>query len=400
MTRLAARFEPVFSEIAAGAIDRETGRVLPTEAMAALARAGFGAVRVPERHGGAGASLAELIELVMALGAADSNVAQAFRGHLLFAERLLVAAPRDRDTWLGRIAAGELVGNAQSERTAGTGISTTVTPDASGDDSGDLAWTLHGDKFYTTGTLYADWTWTLATDGEQSYGVLVDTRAPGVTVTDDWDGFGQRLTGSGSARFDQVRVPAGQVFPSADDTVLDKVDTRVFQHLYLLATLAGIGRAALRDATAFVQARTRVYGVAGKSEPRHDAAVQIVVGNIASLVYSAEALVRDVTRQLEAVRADAATVSGADPARTAVLVDDYAAVQVAQFSAQQIVIRNVLEATNQLFEVGGASALSTGRALDRHWRNARAIASHNPAILRQQAVGDFVLNGTLPANPS
>jgi hypothetical protein len=42
----------------------------------------------------------------------------------------------------------------------------------------------------------------------------------------------------------------------------------------------------------------------------------------------------------------------------------------------------VLAETTELFEVGGASAVGTGHALDRHWRNVRTIASHNPAIQR------------------
>jgi hypothetical protein len=31
-----------------------------------------------------------------------------------------------------------------------------------------------------------------------------------------------------------------------------------------------------------------------------------------------------------------------------------------------------------------------------NWRNARTIASHNPAIFRQAAIGDYLLNGTEP----
>ena len=34
--------------------------------------------------------------------------------------------------------------------------------------------------------------------------------------------------------------------------------------------------------------------------------------------------------------------------------------------------------------------------LDRHWRNARTLASHNPVIYRDRIVGDYVLNGTSP----
>ena len=49
-----------------------------------------------------------------------------------------------------------------------------------------------------------------------------------------------------------------------------------------------------------------------------------------------------------------------------------------------------------LFEVGGASATQEARALDRHWRNARTVASHNPAIARERLLGDHFLNGVNP----
>jgi alkylation response protein AidB-like acyl-CoA dehydrogenase len=74
----------------------------------------------------------------------------------------------------------------------------------------------------------------------------------------------------------------------------------------------------------------------------------------------------------------------------------YAETDVKAFQAQQIVINLVLEATTLLFEVGGASATSETRRLDRYWRNARTLASHNPAIYRERAIGDYHLNGTAP----
>lgn len=62
--------------------------------------------------------------------------------------------------------------------------------------------------------------------------------------------------------------------------------------------------------------------------------------------------------------------------------------------AQATIIPAVLDATTQLFEVGGASVTSEKLRLDRHWRNARVISVHNPLIYKLQSVGDHVLNGT------
>ena len=44
----------------------------------------------------------------------------------------------------------------------------------------------------------------------------------------------------------------------------------------------------------------------------------------------------------------------------------------------------------------GTSAARQGANFDRHWRNARTIASHNPRIYHDRIVGDFAVNGTIP----
>ncbi|WP_208537931.1 acyl-CoA dehydrogenase family protein, partial [Pseudomonas aeruginosa] len=77
---LAQRFRPIFARIAEGAVERERQRELPHEAIAWLKQAGFGAVRVPREHGGAGASLPQLVQLLIELAEADSNITQALRG--------------------------------------------------------------------------------------------------------------------------------------------------------------------------------------------------------------------------------------------------------------------------------------------------------------------------------
>lgn len=65
-----------------------------------------------------------------------------------------------------------------------------------------------------------------------------------------------------------------------------------------------------------------------------------------------------------------------------------------------MVIPTVLEATTAVFDFGGASATSESRQFVRHRRNARPAASHNPAIQRERAIGDYLLNGVAPTKPT
>lgn len=87
-----------------------------------------------------------------------------------------------------------------------------------------------------------------------------------------------------------------------------------------------------------------------------------------------------------------ADAAGDDAARTA----DYVRLQVRQFEAQHVAVTDVTAVTNLPFEVGGASAVLSERGLDRYWRNARVISSHNPLVFRTAAIGDHLLNGTVP----
>ncbi|BAP41590.1 acyl-CoA dehydrogenase type 2 domain protein [Pseudomonas sp. StFLB209] len=381
---LDARFAEVFARIAAGAVEREQQRLLAHEPVQWLREAGFGALRVPREQGGLGISLPQLLRLLSQLGAADSNLPQILRAHFGFVEgRLSSRDSASQDYWFAKVAKGDLWGAAMAERTDSTGNTVQLT---SVDACGGL---LNGQKYYCTGTLYADWVAAVANDGDDFVSLAVPVTAPGVEVVDDWDGFGQRLTGSGTTRFEAVKVPAEHILRRFKKGELRAESyLSAFYQAVHLATLAGIARAVLNDAVSFVQGRTRGFGIPGTSTPANDPLVQRVIGRLSSLAFAADAQVRAVGHSLQAVY-EAEQAGQASEAH-------YTDVEIHTFQAQQIVLPQVLEATTLLFEVGGASATSTERRFDRHWRNARTLASHNPAIYREQALGNYYLNGITP----
>lgn len=378
---LRERFRPVFERIALGAVEREQQRRLPFDEVRLLREAGFGALRIPRSYGGLGATLPQFFTLLLELASADSNISHLLRGHFSFLEsRLNHEDEATRAFWFPKVADGALIGYAMAEQSASTTIGTTIVRDGDG-------WLLNGKKFYSTGTIYADWIVATAKDGEHLASIAFPATLPGVTRLDDWDGFGQRMTGSGTTVFDNVRLRDEHVVRRFDGTVPASYNKAILQ-LVLLTSMAGAARAGLREAIAFVQRKTRAFDVPGESSPREDPLVQRVVGRIASLSYAADSIVGTVARTLEDTwqRARAGT---ADDAL-------YAAVEIEAFQAQQVVIDLVLQASTLLFDVGGASATSEARRLDRHWRNARTAASHNPAIFRERMIGDYWLNGTVP----
>ncbi|REG49921.1 alkylation response protein AidB-like acyl-CoA dehydrogenase [Paraburkholderia sp. BL6669N2] len=377
---LTRRFAPVFARIAEGAVEREQNRELAYAPVEWLREAGYTKLRVPKQYGGEGISLAQFFALVTRLGEADSNLPQILRVHGGFIESLLEQGDESlRDRWLTRVAQGQIVGGAVSERTGVTNNSVRLTQTGG-------AWHLDGEKYYTTGTLYADWVDVTAHDGQSDVRVLVKADTPGLERIDDWDGFGQRLTGSGTARFTRVAVAPDNLYRryNASEPRRNSLLTAYYQALHV-ANLAGISRAALRDAVAFTQTKTRTFGVPGESSPRDNPLVHRVVGRLASLAYSTQSISASLARAIDEV--SVARQEGRTTEQTYINLD------IQTFQAQQIVIEQTLQAATLLFEVGGASATSETRRFDRYWRNARVLASHNPAIIREAAIGDFYLNG-------
>ena len=381
---LTAHFRPIFARIAEGTVARERERTLPHQPISWLKEAGFGTVRIPQEKGGWGASLPQLFQLLTELAEADSNLPQALRAHFAFVEdRLNQPDSAERDRWFGRFIDGELVGSGWTEiGTVKLGdVITRVTPGESG-------WTLSGEKFYSTGTLFADWidVYARRNDNQGDVIALVNTHQPGVTREDDWDGFGQRLTGSGTTRFANAHVEQEHVY---DFATRFRYQTAFYQHV-LLATLAGIGRAVARDGAQAVAARNRVYSHGNGGVARRDAQILQVIGQITSLAFAVEATVIRATHSLQS--AYVAHVSNDEAQIAAANVLAEAEAGQAQVIASELVTR----AATELFNALGASDTRVSKALDRHWRNARTLSSHNPVVYKARDIGDWKVNGTAP----
>ncbi|WP_297004201.1 acyl-CoA dehydrogenase family protein [uncultured Corynebacterium sp.] len=370
---LAARFRPVFDGIALGAADRDRNRELPHEQIRQLRDAGFTALRVPVEHGGLGASVRQSFALLTDLATADPNLTQALRVHFSTVEGFLAAGDTEG---LRRAGEGVIYGNAISEKGVGAvdRYQTRLTPTDNGN------YQLNGTKFYSTGTLYADVVSVAADLDGRRVTVLVDSDAPGVHQFDDWDGFGQRLTGSGTTVFTAVPVAAGTVTEGGYGDAGHVIDTAYLQ-LFHLSALAGISRRAADDARDRVISRKRTFSHAPADLPREDPLIQAVLGR----VYAAASVARAAVLAV----ADAVASSFGSPEDVA-LID---AAELAASEAQVALVPLVLDAVTEAFETGGASVVSEKLDLDRHWRNARTLAVHNPVVYKQQAVGRYHLTG-------
>jgi alkylation response protein AidB-like acyl-CoA dehydrogenase len=381
----------LLAEIASGASEREAKRIAPFEQVRKLADAGAGRLRIPVEEGGAGASLRELFEFLIQLAEADSNVAHILRVHYWFVE-VQLQRPQgspDRARWLQLVNTGHIVGNGfseQSQKQVGLYFDTTLTPDPGGS-----GYRLNGTKYYSTGSLYSTYTQIFAATPQNTIvAATIPVDRAGVTIKDDWDGFGQRLTGTGTTVLDNVPVHADEVEDFGDPDAADKAPSYqyAFLQLFLQAVTAGVVRSVKNDAIALVKRRKRGFAYSGDTLPTQDPQVLQVVGEIAADSFALDAI---VLAAADVIALAAASVKDGVPDRAAA-----ERAQIAAAQAKVAVDRIAPAAATRLFDAGGASATQSVYNLDRHWRNIRTASTHNPTFSKATAVGDYLVNGKAP----
>lgn len=371
-------------EIARDSARRDLERELPFEAFRLFKESGLGALRIPINLGGPGGSNADYIDLIMALGAADSNVAHALRSHFNFTEGLLLNPNTAIDrTQLGRVLSGKLFGGAHTEQGTKRPGDVTTRLSKSGD-----SYRLNGRKWYATGTAFADFaSFSANNDDGQLVNVLLPVDRKGITILDDWDGMGQRLTASGGVLLEDVEVLPHEISTKGLNTLVGR-HTATMRQLHLAASMAGAVRGVLAEGTEYVRKQARSTAHSAAETASADPFVQKVLGEIAAGSFAIDALIRESARSLD--RTVEAFAAG-DPERLeAALVESALATARTQIITSQL----ALAAATNVFELGGGSATSRNLNLDRHWRNIRTVLNHNPLLHKARVVGDYYINGT------
>ncbi|GAA1527482.1 SfnB family sulfur acquisition oxidoreductase [Nocardioides humi] len=368
---------------------RDRERILPVAEVDALSASGLLAITVPEEYGGPGLGAAVLTEVVRLVATGDPSIAQIPHSHFVYVNALVEQGTEEQRRFLlGEVVAGRRFGNAQSEIGSRhvREHATTLRPDPAAPGG----WVLDGEKGYATGALLAHWVPVLAHLGEG--GPLsvawVERDAPGLTVIDDWDGLGQRTTASGTVRLEGVRVAADRVTPYHLTFERPQV-YGAFAQLLHAAIDAGIARAAVRDAAAFVSTSSRPYPDAlalyDTSGAADDPLVVQAFGEVELQVRAAEALLAEAGRAVDRARADLTAATAAEAS-------------LAVAAARASTTAASLEASSRLFEVSGTRSALRGLDLDRHWRNARTHTLHDPAAWKVHHLGRFAIDGTPPPN--
>ncbi|NTI17796.1 acyl-CoA dehydrogenase family protein [Agrobacterium rhizogenes] len=384
LTALLAKVPELATEIAKEAARRDLERELPFEAFRLFREAGLGTLRIPVDLGGPGGSVVDYIEMIMTIGAADSNVAHALRSHFNFTEGLLLNPNTALDrTQLSRVLSGKLFGGAHTEQGTKRPGDVTTRLTKSGDN-----YRLNGRKWYATGTAFSDFaSFSARNDDDQLVGVLLPVDRKGITILDDWDGMGQRLTASGGVLLEDVEVLPHEISTRGLNTLVGR-HVSTLRQLHLAASMAGAVRGVLAEGMDYVRRQARSTAHSAAETANADPFVQKILGEIAAGSFAVDTLIRESARALD--RTVAAFAAGDPQKLEAALVESALTTARTQIVTSQL----ALAAATNVFELGGGSATSRHINLDRHWRNIRTLLNHNPLLHKARVVGDYYINGT------
>ena len=358
---------------------RDRERRLPHDELELFSHTGLWGITVPKAYGGAGVSNVTLAQVVALIAAADASLGQIPQNHFYALEVLRVnGSETQKQRLYAEVLAGQRFGNALAE--LGTKTAHERTTHLVNAETG---YRINGRKFYATGALYAH---RIPTSVVDDHGVhllaFVRRDNEGLNVIDDWSGFGQRTTGSGSVVFDNVFVAREDVIPF--QTAFERpTPVGPLAQILHAAIDTGIARAAFEDSLHFVRTKTRPWIDATTDIASEDPLTLKSFGHLSVRLHAAEALLERAGEYLDTAQANPTAETVAE-----------ASIAVAEVRALSTEIS--LAAGSTLFELAGSQATLAEHGLDRHWRNARVHTLHDPVRWKYHAVGNYYLNGENP----
>ncbi|MBV7569813.1 SfnB family sulfur acquisition oxidoreductase [Pseudomonas sp. PDM27] len=359
------------------AAKRDQLRKLPWSEIEQFTRSGLGSISIPREYGGPQVSFVTLAEVFAIISAADPALGQIPQNQFGILNLILGSATEAQKRQLFKsVLDGWRIGNAGPERGTKNTLELKARITADG--------VLNGQKFYSTGALFAHWVAVKALndDGKQVL-AFIRRGTPGLRIVDDWSGFGQRTTASGTILLNNVQVDPELVVDNWRINDTPNIQGAVSQ-LIQAAIDAGIARGAIDDAIDFVKTRARPWIDAKVERASDDLYVIADIGKLKIELHAAEALLRKAGQVLDEVSAAPLTAESA--ARASIAVAE----------AKVLTTEISLQASEKLFELAGSRATLAEFNLDRHWRNARVHTLHDPVRWKYHAIGAYRLNGTLP----
>lgn len=361
----------------AGAVQRDAERILPFEEIEAYSQSGLWAITVPKEYGGAEVSSYTVAQIIALMSGVDGSIGQIPQNHFYGLEILRNnGTEQQKHKLYAEVLKGARFGNALAEFKTKTAAQrqTAIRKTEQG-------YVINGEKFYCTGSLFAHRIPTLVVDeNEQQFLAFVPRDSAGLTLIDDWSGFGQRTTGSGTVKFDNVPVLEEDVV-HFDTAYSRPTISGPFAQLLHASIETGIARAAFEETLNRVR-QARPWIDSGVDQATDDPLTKFELGRVVADVRASEVLLKQAAYAVDAAKANLTETSVAK-----------ASLDVAKARAHST--ETALKASSKLIELAGSRGSQREDGLDRFWRNARVHTLHDASRWKYYFIANYLLNGVL-----
>lgn len=360
------------------AVQRDAERILPFEEIEAYSQSGLWAITVPKQYGGAEVSSYTVAQVIALMSGVDGSIGQIPQNHFYGLEILRnTGTEQQKQKLYAEVLKGARFGNALAEfKTKNAAQKQTAIS------STEHGFVVNGEKFYCTGSLFAHRIPTLVKDAHgREFLAFIPRQSEGLELVDDWSGFGQRTTGSGTVKFNNVFVEVDDVIPF-DTAYSQPTISGPFAQIMHAAIETGIARAAFEETLNRVR-QARPWIDSGVDKATDDPLTLFELGRIVADVRASEVLLKQAARSIDAAK----------PLPTVENIAK-ASIDVAKVRAHST--ETALKASSKLIELAGSRGSQREDGLDRFWRNARVHTLHDASRWKYYFIANHVLNGVLP----
>jgi acyl-CoA dehydrogenase len=271
---------------------------IPADLRDTARRMGLFGYALPEAYGGLGLDLSEEVRMAFELGYACPAFRSMFGTSNGIAGQVLVNAgtPEQKQTWLPRLAGGEIVGAfALTEAEAGSDPSALTTTAAK--DGGDYV--VNGAKRFITNAPEADVFMVFArTGGAGARGIstfLVAKDSPGLKVGPPDAKMGQRGAHTAEVFFDGVRVPAGNLIGAEGTGFRTAMASLAHGRLSIAAVCVGLAQRILDETVQYAKGRAQGGHKIGEYQ-----LIQGLIADSQTELYAGRAMVLESARAYDA----------------------------------------------------------------------------------------------------
>jgi alkylation response protein AidB-like acyl-CoA dehydrogenase len=359
------------------AVERDQLGGRPSEQIRLLKESGLVNLLIPKEFGGEGQPYSTALKVLREFSKVDGSLGHLFGYHFSPLMNAATAGDKRSQEILRRSADGRWFwGNTTNSfskslfgrKTAGGAI-------------------LNGFRPFASGSHVADYlmvAWEDEETNQRSFAYIPANR-PGITIADDWDGIGQRQTGSGRVFYKDVRIDGDEILAERPRDPIALLAPQQQQSV-LLNVFIGTAQGALAAARDYTVTKSRPWIYSGVERHVDDPWIKRQYGELWTKVQAATALADRAAHAIDAAYAKGAALTADERGQTAIAVA----------SANVLAGKVALEVTSEIFEVMGARSAIRAYGFDRFWRNVRIHTLHNPAEYKTRNVGAWILTGDYP----